>query len=568
MLKQESDARRGIFAVVRLAAAAVIAGCAYGTSSGTMPSMPAARDDISEASLRSRLYAIADDSMMGRESGSEGDYKAAEYVAAEFRRLGLEPAGDNGTWFQTVPFWRAAVDPTSSLSAGGTTLELARDFLPAFIPSPARTLDGVPTVYGGSITDAAHWISAEQAAGKVVVLSLPSGTPLRGLSLSSPRWSGAVALAAATLDQLGAEQVARLVEGRPIPDTTRNASAVPVLWVSRRTATAILGAEPGTLAPGAAGLPLRGHFDITRTPVAYPARNVVAILRGSDPVLRGEYVALTAHNDHVGFDHLPVDHDSIRAFNRVVRPMGADSPSREPTASEWSSIRVILDSARRVHLARLDSIRNGADDDGTGTVAILEIAGAMSRRAVRPRRSILFVSHTGEEAGLLGSRWFTDHATVPLDSIVAEIDQDMVGRGTSSDFPHNGMGAGSATYLEVVGAKRLSREFGDSLEAANARQPVPFVFDYSYDVPGHPLQYYCRADHYSYARYGIPSVSFSRGEHLDYHQVTDEAQYISYPDLARVTRMVYAGALAIANMSARPALSAPKPADPHGNCRQ
>ena len=567
MPKPDTHARHTRQGVVCLVLAVVsFVGCARGASVESMAANPT-RDDISEASLRRRLFAIADDSMLGRESGSEGDYKAAEYVAAEFRRLGLEPAGENGTWFQTVPFWRAAVDPTSSLTAGNTTLALVRDFLPASVPSPARTLDGVPTVYGGSATDPAHWISAEQASGKVVVLSLPAGTPLRGLALSSPKWSNAIAVAAAGLEQMGSEQVARLLEGRPIPDTARSA-AVPVLLVSRGAAATMLGADPSTLTPGAAGLVLRGHFDITRTPVAYPARNVVAILRGSDPALRGEYVALTAHNDHVGYDHSPVDHDSLRAFNRVIRPMGADSPNRPPTTAEWTRIRILLDSARREHPARLDSIRNGADDDGTGTVAILEIAGAMSRRAVRPRRSILFVSHTGEEAGLLGSRWFTDHPTVPIEAIVADIDQDMVGRGTSSDFPHNGTGAGSATYLEVVGAKRLSREFGDSLEAANARQPVPFEFDYSYDVPGHPLQYYCRADHYSYARYGIPSVSFSRGEHLDYHQVTDEAQYISYPDLARVTRMVYAGALAIANMPARPAMSAPKPADPHGNCRQ
>jgi len=157
---------------------------------------------------------------------------------------------------------------------------------------------------------------------------------------------------------------------------------------------------------------------------------------------------------------------------------------------------------------------------------------------------------------------------VPIDAIVAEIDQDMVGRGTSVDFPRGGTGAGSATYMEVVGAKRLSREFGDSLEAVNSREPMPFAFDHSYDVPGHPLQYYCRADHYNYARYGIPSVAISRGEHLDYHQVTDEAQYISYPDLARVSRMVYHAAMVIANMPGRPRLDAPKAANPHAQCRQ
>src|SRR5205085_1890544 len=208
--------------------------------------------------------------------------------------------------------------------------------------------------------------------------------------------------------------------------------SVPALMITRRAASVILGAEPATLAPGASGVALRGRFDIARTPVPYPARNVVAILRGTDPLLRGQYVALTAHNDHVGFDHVPVDHDSIRAFNRVIRPMGADSPVRPPTAAEWTTIRSILDSLRRVNRPRLDSIRNGADDDGSGTVSILEIAEAMAR-GTRPKRSVLFVNHTGEEAGLLGSRWFSDHPTVPMDSIVGEIDQDMIGRGKSDD---------------------------------------------------------------------------------------------------------------------------------------
>jgi hypothetical protein len=305
----------------------------------------------------------------------------------------------------------------------------------------------------------------------------------------------------------------------------------------------------------------------TSARVAFPARNVVAILSGRDPALRGQYVALTAHNDHVGFDHAPVDHDSIRALNRVIRPMGADSPPREATPEERSRIRAILDSLRHLRPPRPDSIRNGADDDGSGTVSILEIAEALASNPDRPRRSILFVSHTAEEAGLLGSAWFTDHATVPTDSIVAEIDQDMVGRGLATDYPR-GTTPADPTYLEVVGDQRLSTEFGRMLEAANARQPVPFVFDRTYAQPGHPLQYYCRADHYNYARYGIPAVALSRGEHLDYHQVTDEPQYISYPDLARVSRMVYDAALSIANADHRPVLDSPKPTNPHAPCRQ
>lgn len=523
--------------------------------------------EISEADLRHRLFLIADDSMMGRQSGSEGDFKAAAYVASEFKRLGLEPAGDDGTYFQTVPFWRAAADRRSRIDVAGTVLELGRDFVPGSIAAPAVRLATTQAVYGGPLADSSHWLPAEQVAGKLVVLDVPAGARLRGLTLGGTRLRSAAAIAIDFLDDLGPEQTARMLEGRPVADTTRNPGAIPFVWISRGAAATLLGGDPSTLAPGTTGRSVSGYFDIARTPVPFPARNVVAILRGGDPGLRNEYVTLSAHNDHVGFDHSPVDHDSLRAFNRVVRPMGADSPNREPTSEEWTRIRAILDSLRRLHPPRQDSIRNGADDDGSGTVSILEIAERMAS-GPKPRRSILFVSHTGEEAGLLGSRWYTDHSTVPIDSIVADIDQDMVGRGLPTDYPRGGKGAADPTYLEVVGAKRLSKEFGDTLEAANARQPLPFTFDYEYDAPGHPLQYYCRADHYSYARYGIPSVSFSRGEHLDYHQVTDEPQYIDYPDLARVSRMVSTAALAIANMPERPKLSAPKPADPHGPCRQ
>src|SRR6185503_16104024 len=148
---------------------------------------------ITEADLRHRLFLIADDSMMGRETGSEGAYKTAEYIASEFRRLGLEPAGENGSYFQTVPFWRAAVDPASRLTIGQSNLEVGRDFVPASVFAQGRVLDAVPAIFAGSVTDSSRWISAEQAAGKVVVLEVPGG--LRGVQLMNARWRDAVALA-------------------------------------------------------------------------------------------------------------------------------------------------------------------------------------------------------------------------------------------------------------------------------------------------------------------------------------------------------------------------------------
>ncbi len=534
-------------------------------------SWPVTTAAITEADLRQRLFRITDDSTMGRETGSKGAYVVTDYIAAEWRRLGLEPGGENGTWFQTVPMWLVAVDKQSTITANGKSLAVLREFLPMTALGPARSFNGVSVVYAGSMRDTTKWIAPNAGDGKVVLIDVPVGVPFRAAMNTASRFRGALFVMVAALDDVPAEQSARLWEGVPRPDSGRVLGAMPVVTVTReaaRTVMALTGvAAVGTLTPGAVGASLTGHFDYPRLPVAYPARNVVGILRGTDPVLRNQYLTLTAHNDHVGYDRAPIDHDSLRAFNTVVRPMGADSPMRAPTEAEWQRIRTILDSLRKVNTPRRDSIRNGADDDGSGTASIMEIAEAMAKGS-RPKRSIIFVSHTGEESGLLGSRWFGDHAPVSVDSIVGEIDQDMVGRGTKNDFPRSGTGAGSDQYLEVIGAKRISREFGEMLEKANASQPIPFVFDYTFDAPGHPLQYYCRADHYNYARHGIPAVAFSRGEHQDYHQVTDEAQYISYRDLRRVSMMVYDAAMLIGNAPTRPKRDVAKPADPNQPCRQ
>jgi hypothetical protein len=553
-----------VLAVVPLFAL-IGAACSHGPTTSSPGSTVA---EITPADLERRLNIIAHDSMMGRETGSEGDYKTAAYIASQFQKLGLEPAGENDTYFQTVPFRLLAADRASRITVGATTLQLARDFIPAGSPQPTRTFENAQAIYGGPINDTARWIAPDKAAGHIVVLDIPVNGPAR-VPINPTRFPGAIALAIVGLETTAPEQLARVVEGRPVRDSTFAQGGVPALYITRRAASVMLGASPQSFKIGQTGPTLNATFGFTNTPVRFAARNVVGILRGSDPLLRDQYVALTAHNDHVGFDHMPVDHDSVRAFDRVIRPMGADSPPRKPSSVEWAGIRVILDSLRKVHRPRLDSIRNGADDDGSGTVSILEIAEAMSRGKVRPRRSILFVSHTAEEAGLMGSAWYTDHPTVPVDSIVAEIDQDMVGRGLPSDFPRGrGTIAADAKYLEVVGDEKLSKQFAAALDAANARQPLPFEFDRSYAAPGHPLQYYCRADHYNYARYGIPAVALSRGEHLDYHQVTDEAQYIDYTDLARVTKLVYDAAMSIANADHRFVLDVPKPINPHAACRQ
>jgi len=227
-------------------------------------------------------------------------------------------------------------------------------------------------------------------------------------------------------------------------------------------------------------------------------------------------------------------------------------------------IHVNVDSLHRVQPegARRDSIFNGADDDGSGTTAVLEIAEAFAGARAKPKRSLLFVWHTGEELGLYGSQYFTDHPTVARDSIVAQLNMDMVGRGRGDD--ENGGGPG---YLQLIGTRRLSTELGDLIESVNKARKQPFTFDYQFDASGHPEQYYCRSDHYMYARYGIPIAFFTTGNHRDYHQVTDEPQYIDYDKLAHVSQFVYDIATTVANLDHRVVVDKPKP-DPRGNCVQ
>ncbi|MEP7085823.1 MAG: M28 family peptidase [Gemmatimonadota bacterium] len=384
---------------MRIAVAAVVA-TPFAIGAQSIAATTAA---ITAADLRTRLYLIADDSLRGRLAGTAGDSVATAYIASELARFGLEPAGENGGWFQVVHF--------------------------------------------------------------------------------SDR-----------------------------------------------------GKEP-----------------------AVPARNVIGVLRGSDPVLRNEYVVVSAHNDHVGVARQPVDHDALRVTNfaAAMRKRGVPAAA----AQAWAAHA--LDSIRALRAPRQDSIFNGADDDGSGTVSLLEIAEAMASMPNKPKRSILFISHTAEEEGLYGSGWFTDHPTVPRDSLVAELDMDMVGRGSAVDVEHGG-----PTYLELIGTRRLSTELGDVAERVNAQEPMPFSFNYAFDKPGDREQYYCRADHYSYARFGIPSINFSRGDHPDYHEVTDEPQYIDYDSMARVAGLVRDLAFTLANLDHRVAIDHARQKDPHAACVQ
>jgi hypothetical protein len=519
---------------------------------------------ITAADLRSRLYAFADDSMRGRRSGTVGNVKGTDWIAAQAKRIGLEPAGEDGSWFQTVPIVRRMLDPGSALTVDGTTFKAWDDLVPRDQGNGARSVDGAQAVFGG--TWDGDLISLEEAHGKLVVVAFPpvNGVPAGTVNRAqtTERFRTAAGIVVATLDALGPSDRTSLQDAGAQLVGVEGPETPAFIYATTRVAEALMGAPLSGLQPGAEGRTVSGSIRFVDTPVEHPARNVVALLPGSDPALRGQMVAIGAHNDHEGIGHQALDHDSLRAFNRVMRPEGANSTPGTPTPEQAARIQAILDSLRGEREARADSVFNGADDDGSGSVGVLEIAELLAKGPARPRRSILFVWHTAEEMGLLGAKWFTKHPTVPRDSIVAQINVDMIGRGTLMDRPGGGPG-----YLQVIGSRRLSTELGDLVERVNTEGNHGMEFDYTYDADGHPANYYCRSDHYMYARFGIPIAFFTTGSHPDYHQLTDEPQYIAYDKMARVTRFIGDVVLAVANLDHRVVVDKPKP-DPDAVCKQ
>jgi hypothetical protein len=515
---------------------------------------------ITPADLMSRVYAFADDSMMGRQTGTVYHDKGTDYIARELKRIGLQPAGDSGTYFQRLPILASrTLASNASVTVEGKTYAPWTDFLPRDPRTDHAPLNGT-AIYGGIFGDTATMLIPSQAAGKVVVFSVRRGFQAhRPLLLQLYKDANGIVIA--TLDSVPAELRAGMQSPETVPLPEGAPPRIPAFfYATRALADAMFGAPVTSLQRGAAGKTVTGTMNFVSGPAA-GTRNVVAILPGSDPVLRNQYVAIGAHSDHIGVD-VPVDHDSLYAFYHIVRPQGADDGDKNPQPSDWPKIRTLLDSLRKAHPARLDSINNGADDDASGSMGMLEVAEAFATAREKPKRSILFVWHVGEEQGLFGSEYFTNHPTVPRDSIVGQINIDMIGRGGAKDTPGGGPG-----YLQLIGSKRLSTELGELVEAEGKKFTPAFKYDYQYDANGHPQQYYCRSDHYNYARYGIPVVFLSTGGHAEYHQVTDEPQYLDYDQLARVTQLVYNIATRVANLDHRLVVDKPKP-DPSGQCRQ
>ncbi len=563
----------------------------YGNPATVKPAPTTAA--ITERDLRIRLYQFADDSMQGRQVGRVGNMKGTEMIANEVKRLGLLPAGDNGTYFQVLPYHTKHFTNHSRLTVNGNPLTWMQDWVAVPGARAPRAIANADVIFGGVTGDTLHQITAAQAAGKFVVLlpappQAPSaGGPVAGggrggFGFAAPRFPDAVAVATVDLDALTSAQRATINiptvastngggrggrgGGAPMSavDSLRAqlAALAPqaTIRITRDAAARLFTRRSiDGLNPGNTGGTVTASLDFIEEPTEW-ARNVVAVIPGSDPVLKNEYVAIGAHNDHIGMTAAAVDKDSLKAFNYIRNRMLLANKMIALTPDQLATIRVNMDSIRRrIPKARMDSISNGADDDGSGSMGVLEIAEAIQAMRVKPKRSTLFVWHTGEEAGLVGSAFFTANPTVPIDSVVAQINIDMIGRGRAEDLP-----GGGPDYVGVVGSFFDSKDLGETVAAVNKKQAKPLAFDYQYDSTMTWSGYnniYGRSDHFNYARQGVPIAFFFTGLHGDYHQRSDEAEFIDYPHYARIANYLKDVVVEVGN-GPRPRMNGSKPARP------
>lgn len=520
--------------------------------------------EITAADLRARVFGFADDSMAGRASGTDGHRKATDHLAAELARLGLVPAGTDG-FFQDVPLLFRGVVPGGTVSAGGRRFTYGDDFgatvsRDGIVRLPAEA----PVVFGGDFGDTATYIDSATAAGRIVVLR-PHPRVLqlapRGLAVSpGSRFAGAAAVVVAIWDALPAPQRRALSQPGIVMRTAPGTPLPPTLVASAAMAETLLGRA---LRRGEADAAATASLDLVFYESPATARNVVAVLPGRDPARRGQYVAIGSHSDHDPALARPVDHDSVRAMAFARQRLLTSLPAgTRASPRQLAGLHVAVDSLRSRRDARPDSIRNGADDNASGAMAVLEVAEALAAAPRRPARSVLFIWHAAEELGLLGSSWFVEHPTVPRDSIVAYLNLDMVGRGGADDIA-----GGGPDYVQLIGARRLSSALGDVLDRVNRKRPDPFTFDLAFDARGHRENLYCRSDQANYAKHGIPSAFLTTGLHPDYHQVTDEPQYLDYEKLARISTFVRDAVVALGERRERLPVDGERP-PPGAPCRQ
>lgn len=439
---------------------------------------PATLMTVTPAHVRGILSALADDSMEGRGTGTVGSMRAAKFIAQQMQAAGLQPAGDSG-YFQHVPMVHRRFDAESEITTGNSTLHALTDFV-ASTPRGAlpRSIDGVSVIYGGVAGDTLHPLSPDMVRGKLVILTQPASAG-QGRSRGRGGFGGdpALAQAAGVATVVGNTLPAFLLRSataQPGAILVKDPNATPapgpqMLSITTGAAQALLGAPLSDATPGMAGGTVRGGARFTDTPAL--GGNVVGIIPGVDPALKDDVVLVDAHYDHLG-------------IRTPATPGG-------------------------------DSIYNGADDDGSGTTAVLEIARVI-KAGPPPRRTLVFITTTGEEVGLLGTNWYIAHPVRPLAAMTANLEIEMIGRPDSL--------AGGSGRAWLTGYDRST--MGQMFAAAG----LPIVPDKRPDQ-----HFFERSDNIAFARMGIPAHTLSTFNlHDDYHQPGDEVSKVDFVHMAGV----------------------------------
>ena len=485
----------------------LLAGLVLATRPLTAPAQTRAPSDagaasITPADVARRVGIIADDSMMGRDTPSRGLELTAKYVADQFRSFGLRPAGDSGTFLQRYPITRRRFEAESSavtFASGGIKAEARFDRSARYMQGEVsgRPTTGPVVLVGGALDPDA--VGRLPLRDKIVLYPIAIGTDAerttqvtRALKLARP--SAVVLLADQPADAFAAR-----IPNTAVPRTAVDLRLVapPVVEVNQAAvAAALRAAQVDAGVVRSATKPVYRELPGLRLTVtlkdsvlhALTAPNTVGILDGSDPALRKEYLVFSAHMDHIGITPgLP------------------------------------------------DSINNGADDDGSGTTGVIELAEAFSRPGARPKRSIIFLTVSGEEKGLWGSRYFSEHPPVPLDQVVADLNIDMIGRNWRDT---------------IVAIGKEHSDLGATLERVDRAHPE--VHMTAVDDRWPEERFYFRSDHYNFARKGVPILFFFNGVHPDYHQPSDSPDKIDSEKESRILRLLYYLGRAVGDAPARP----------------
>lgn len=493
-------------------------------------------EGITASQLSNYLHFVASDAMGGRDTPSQGLDVTAEFIRMNLERWGFKPAGDDGTFFQKIALRRDTIDPAlTSAKIGDQTFAYGTDV--------ARASGGqvsAPVVFVGN-----GWMIKSKGLnpyanvdikGKIVAVysegpmgarnfvPMPTGitqsdlTGTRGTDWADPATyarangaAGLIVLPSKFLTENWPALVQNVSRGRLVVDKLTPAG-MPVLFASAKLANALFAGEQGNPLTGATNsfeLNPSKVFQFTtgaKPEIAW-TQNVVAVWEGSDPVLKNEMVAIGAHYDHVGTN------------------LNAPGP---------------------------DKIWNGADDDGSGTVAVLGIAEALAKSKLRPKRSVLFVWHCGEEKGLWGSDYFNKFPTVDIKSVIAQLNIDMIGRSKKEgDTNPKNKDLTGPNGIYVIGSEMMSSTLGAITKETNTGY-LNLNYDYRYDDPKDTNRFFFRSDHFHYAQNGIPITFWFDGVHEDYHQAGDSPDKIDYDKMEKVARTIFLTMWELTDLKERP----------------